>query len=605
MRHLYAKSTSLLFLLCLLSACQKEYRPGIAPGEGTLSNSGQQTVTAIVQGNIYDENGQPAVGARVTIGKQIAQSDEKGYFRIEAAALNANAALVSVEKTGYFKTFRSFLASSGTNQVMIQLTRKLLAGNIGSAAGGEAGLTNGAKIQLPANGIVYAGTGAPFNGTIAVYAAYIDPTSADISRAVPGSFMADNKEGQRVLLSSYGMLAVELESSTGEKLQVAPGKPATITVPIPATLASTATPSIPLWFVNEKTGLWQEEGSAVRTGNSYVGTVTHFTFWNVDKQLTAVKLSAIFKTADGAPLVNSPIRLTSKGAENVSGVVYTGSLGQINELAPSGQTLLVEVLDGCKNAIYSEQLPAVTADTDKGVIVLKGEPDDAFVTVTGTVAGCSAMSQDLYAVVSYNNKVQYVRADKGGHFSARFVHCRADAGKIEVYGIDIASQQRGNKSFFSVVTPVTQTGTIIPCGMAMDEYIRYNFDGNEFSIVDSLKTDIFQFDSTQSSGMPFVGTPAGNWLQLSARNLGSRGGIAFRVNLLDSGKAVTYTDKNVLLLFVDRNRILQQYSGKVNITSYALKRNEYFEGTFEMSFILVSQQATPNTLKGSFRIARR
>jgi hypothetical protein len=607
MRHLYLKSLSCLILSALLLfACQKQYRPGIEASELLPSISTQQSMTATVQGNIYDENGQPAVSAWVTVGKRSVQSDGKGYFRVEKAALNADAALVTVEKAGYFKAFRSFLATSATCQVGIQLTRKSLAGKIESSAGGEAGLSNGAKVLLPANGVVYAGTGLPYQGAVSVYAAYIDPTSADIGRAVPGSFMANNKEDQRVLLSSYGMLAVELENSNGEKLQVAKGQAATITVPIPATLQSGASPSIPLWFVNEKTGLWQEEGTAVRTGNSYVGTVKHFTFWNADKQLAAVKFSATFKMTDGYPLVHAQIRMSSKGAENVSGFVYTDSLGQISELVPSGQSLLVEVLDPCRNTIYAEQLPAVMADTDKGVIQVKGVSEDAFVTVTGSITPCPGKPLDAIAFISFNNLIQYARADASGQFRARFVSCKTNPGKIEIYGIDLASRQRGASAVFNVSAPVTQVGNIAACGMAIDEYIRYDYDGNEYHIFDSLEAVAFRYDSTLANSMPFLNSPPGNWLQVSAKGMGSRGSIAIRTNLGDAPKAGKYTDPVVQLVFLDRYLISQQISAVMNLTSYANKPKEYFEGTFEMQFINESTpQRKQSTLKGSFRIARR
>ena len=40
--------------------------------------------------------------------------------------------------------------------------------------------------------------------------------------------------------------------------------------------------SIPLWSFNEKTGLWEEEGSAALQGNVYVGEVAHFSWVNLD-----------------------------------------------------------------------------------------------------------------------------------------------------------------------------------------------------------------------------------------------------------------------------------------------------------------------------------
>src|SRR5699024_2442392 len=136
-------------------------------------------------------------------------------------------------------------------QVVIKLVKKSLGGTVDAAAGGEVSLNNGTKISLPANGVVKASTNSVYTGAVNVYAVYIDPTATDILERVPGSFMANDKDGKRVLLSSYGMMAVELESSAGEKLQIKTGGTATLTSPIPAAAQASAPATIPLWYVDE------------------------------------------------------------------------------------------------------------------------------------------------------------------------------------------------------------------------------------------------------------------------------------------------------------------------------------------------------------------
>jgi len=139
--------------------------------------------------------------------------------------------------------------------------------------------------------------------------------------------MADDKNKKRVILKSYGMLAVELESSSGERLQIADGKTARITIPIPTSIQSPAPASISLWYVDEKTGIWKEEGDALKTGTGYVGDVKHFTFWNCDVGSPAVKLSLTIQTPDGLPLAYSAVTLKSLDSSygHVDGFTDTGS----------------------------------------------------------------------------------------------------------------------------------------------------------------------------------------------------------------------------------------------------------------------------------------
>src|SRR5690349_19294714 len=141
------------------------------------------TVTT-VQGNILDENGQPAIGVTIRVGDRGVITDARGYFRIANASVDRANCLMTAEKAGYFKAYRSFIATTGVNQLVIKLIKKELSGQISTISGGEATLPNGSKIILPANGIVTS-SGGNYLGTVNVYASYIDPCSREISQTVP------------------------------------------------------------------------------------------------------------------------------------------------------------------------------------------------------------------------------------------------------------------------------------------------------------------------------------------------------------------------------------------------------------------------------------
>jgi len=248
----------LLGLLSIISFhCQKE----LGYVRQNINGNSFLTGNAVIQGNIFDENGQPAIGAVIKSGDKTITTDSHGYFRIIGSVSDKGASLITAEKDGYFKAYRSFVPTSGVNQVIIKLLRKNLSGDINSTTGGNVSLSDGSKISLAANSVAKA-TGEKYAGPVRIFATYIDPTSQDISQTIPGSLMADNKDGNRVVLTSYGMLAVQLESSTGEKLQIASGSTATLIISIPSPIQSSAPNSISLWYVDEQTGTWKEEGTA-------------------------------------------------------------------------------------------------------------------------------------------------------------------------------------------------------------------------------------------------------------------------------------------------------------------------------------------------------
>jgi hypothetical protein len=96
-----------LILGCVLfSQCQKEVsyvRTG-SPGPAGSPTS----LRANLQGNVLDENGQPADNTVIKIGSQTTTTDLKGYFRMNDVAVDKNATLVSAEKSGIFHRLSLF-----------------------------------------------------------------------------------------------------------------------------------------------------------------------------------------------------------------------------------------------------------------------------------------------------------------------------------------------------------------------------------------------------------------------------------------------------------------------------------------------------------------
>jgi len=561
----------ILALTCILFyQCQREvsYIGTGDPGQSQLPNP----LKANLQGNVLDESGQPAVNVVIKVGTEITATDTKGYFRINNAPLDKNASLVTAEKTGYFTAYRTFSATSGTNQVVIKLTKKNLGGTITGTAGGDVSLTNGTKVSLPANGIVKASDNSNYTGTVNVYAAYIDPTAADILDRVPGSFMANDKDGKRVLLSSYGMMAVELESSVGEKLQIKSGSTATLTSPIPATAQASAPATIPLWYVDETTGLWKEEGTATKQGNNYVGTVKHFTYWNCDLPVKTVMLTATFKTANGQPLVNASIVIKpTTGDYYGSAHGYTDSLGQINGPVPANTNLVMQVMDGCNTAVFSQNLGPYNESINLGTVTVSATTPGV-VTVKGKLANCSGANVTKgYAIVSINNSIHYAKVDGSGNFSTNYVLCNMNGVNAQVLGVDETAQQQGNTSTLPVTSPTTDFGTVTACGTTSTEFIDYTLDGTNyhFGTGDSLLA-YYKPDSNQVGRGSIV-------------IMGAKSPNVFQFQISVTAQTVgTYP-----LFWIDvhsyhQNILIQPFN--VNLSGYASSAGQFYEGTFTGQF---------------------
>lgn len=587
----------LLIITCislLTLNCQKENSFDL--GGPDVTGSKPAPVTAAIQGNILDENGQPAAGVLVKVGSRNATTDSKGFFRINGAALDKNASVVTAEKPGYFKSYRNFSATKGVNYIKIKLIPKVSAGTVDAASGGAVTLPNGAKISLPENGVVKANGSTAYSGEVRVYASYIDPTASDITERVPGSFVADDKNNNRVILTSYGMMAVELESATGEKLQVAPGSKATLTSPIPASIQGSAPASIPLWYVDEVTGVWKEEGSAGRSGNNYVGEVSHFSFWNCDIAANAVVLSLTLKDNEGAVLANTLVTLTPQNQWSSSAGGYTDSAGQVSGWVPANLTLLLEVKDPCNNVVHSQMVGPFSQNTNLGVITLNNLVSPSLLTIKGKVKNCSGgLVTDGYVLVNFENIPRFASINSSGEFSLSTLRCPGGATTVDILAVDKTTQQQGTVVTLNVSSAqLVDAGDIIACGVSSNEFLDYTIDGTSYSLNSNFGTDSLTAFTFPTQSSPALRT----WV--SGFNSNNNTGLAFTFN--HNASTGTYAVEQISVQGLDSLEVVAPFN--VVLTKYPATVGEFFEGTFSGKFRRITAPLPTRNINGSFRLRR-
>jgi hypothetical protein len=598
MRRIY---TALLaaFVSVFFVQCQKEISTvGSTPNSSIDNLLTPSPVTANIQGNVFNESNLPAAGVSITVGAKTAVTDANGYFRISNASLDKNASLVVAQKSGYFKALRSFSATSGTNQVTIKLIKKTLTGTVSATAGGDVVTSNGTKVTLPANGIVVASTSAAYTGTVNAYISYIDPTATDIDQTIPGSYMANDKDGKRVMLTSFGMMAVELEGASGEKLQIMSGSKAILTMPIPSSAQGSAPGSIALWSVDESTGLWKEEGTAAKTGSSYIGEVAHFSFWNCDVSVPSVNLQLTLNNAAGQPLAHVQVRLkrisTTNGFNQTYG--WTDSLGKVSGLVPANEVLQLDVMSLCGTSIYTQNIGPFAANTNLGVISVTGTTANvSLVTVKGKLLNCSnAPVTSGYAIVSFNNYVHYVSVDASGNFTTTYTTCSSITGSVQVLGIDLTTMQQSTTGTFTLTTPLTDVGNITACGVSAQQYINYTLDGVNYSITSASPQDSLTA-YTSSQGTTVLST------MIAGSQSVSGGGNIYFTFTHPTATVGTYNIASISVQSFSGNTTVVSPS-TVTLTNYPAAIGEFYQGTFAANF--KDAQQVLHNVTGAFKLRK-
>jgi fibro-slime domain-containing protein len=190
-----------------------------------------------------------------------------------------------------------------------------------------------AQVILPANGLVIPGGGAPVFPVTASLTP-IDPTYDP--QLMPGDYTTSAGEQ----LQSFGALDATFTDRTGTPLNLAPGKTATIQIPL-ASFHWGGTPptTVPAFYFDTTAGRWVQEGTLTLAGTginqSYMGTVGHFTTWNADNITQTACITGKVVTADG---------LASSGAVvTATGISY---IGQSITVSNSDGTFTISVMAG-------------------------------------------------------------------------------------------------------------------------------------------------------------------------------------------------------------------------------------------------------------------
>lgn len=303
----YQLSVMLLALIALaINSCEMyEYKDPL--DESDNSNK----VATTIAGNVMDENNVEVAGALVNVEGTTTTTDNHGNFYFNNIKVSEKRFVIKITKGGYLKGFMGVIPhKENVTYVKLIMLENDPVNSINSSMGGTINLANGGSIILPDNSYVYASSGNPYSGTVNVFTKYLSPGDDNFSFKTPGNdLLGKNSADQTVALISYGMLSVELKDNSGQLLQLAPNSNATLSMPIAASQIATSPSAIPLWHFDEATALWKEEGQATKTGNFYIGTVHHFSWWNCDQGTSPAYIQGKVVDCNGAPVGNIIVTL--------------------------------------------------------------------------------------------------------------------------------------------------------------------------------------------------------------------------------------------------------------------------------------------------------
>ena len=476
--HNTSKIIQLLVLSFFLIKCTEDIPVVIEEPTINFPETTEQVSVSIL-GSVEDVEGLPLRDAIVTCLNcnpiQEITTDEKGDFSFFNVDAKGNSAYLSVKSPGKYDGYRRMgLVAGRNNYTRIQLRDKLSIGSLSAMQGGELSHDSGARISLPAGGIVQADDSF-YSGEYEIYMSWIDPIGDDLNMTMMGDLSAINAENNLVGLSTFGMLQVELEAPDGSSLNIDNESNAILEFPIPSSLKDSAPSTISLWFYNEVEGYWIEEGSAQLEGDRYVGEVSHFSTWNVDVKIDPVDIcgSISVGTLDNQiDLSFYQIKLSGDSFQGVGGWLCDDGSFRFRNV-PSSEVLTLDIFDLCEHLVESIEIGTYESEkVELDPIIVDPENPITYVMVTGMAVDCDnlPLTQGVVSFdLEFDTYIFPIASD--GSFEAILTTCGEFETHVQV--VNTLDFSASVPIALSLVSQDLNLGTIQPCGETPEEYFYF------------------------------------------------------------------------------------------------------------------------------------
>ena len=338
-----------------------------------------------LSGFVYDKDGKPLPNVEISTGTLTTKTDASGGFSFSSVgttkANGASRTVLTFKKDGYFKVTRAAELTDGDIwEVVMRSTYNDADATSTTIDPSYEGSVNvrSMKVNFQQDGFKDKNNNL-FYGSVTTDMLYLDPDDEDFAASMPGGDLAaTNKNGEAVQLVSWGMTLVDMTDDSGNSLQLADGKPATMTYPVPEKFKNGTKPAtIPLWSFDEKTGLWIEEGIATYDSqlDAYVGPVTHFSWANLDYPEKRTMLTVIVQDAAGNRIPHVKVDIDGQKS------FFTNNSGEGKTYVPRNTDFYVTV--------HSEDYANYTGEKKVEVPAISGETSTVTITLptVGHISG--------------------------------------------------------------------------------------------------------------------------------------------------------------------------------------------------------------------------
>lgn len=485
------KEYCFLVLLCFLFSCRKD------SVETTITNPNfdpKRLVETTVTGLVLDEQGFPIQDAKVTVGAIYSSStvtDQNGYFKFTGFATKENG-VIKIEKEQFFTSYVNISTKAKDTSRVKVLLRTLGSGTlIRGIEGGKVEVKNFGSVEFEPESFMDT-EGKIYKGQVKVFFRGIDPFDQNLSKYIPAEMLSINANQDVQRLQSYGMVDVIIKAENDQELTLQ--KQAKLEIQVPQQQINSATSSMPLWYLNDSSGFWVEEGRAFLEGSKYIGYVNHFTPWNCDTIVNSFIVEGNINVGTYHPEVELIYEDEVFGTKSI---LYPNTSGYFSYRIQAGGYGKLKIINDCNEIILQKEIPTVNARLNLGVLNLE---EKYFSKISGTIVDCGfePIKKGYVMIKLDDNAIPvFISGDQNGKFDAVISNCHGfDNAYIIAY--DAVRNKQSIKIEFNSKDE-SNFGLVRACDQSYSEGIYMFLEDGSHKIIEPAVVDlILKADSLNS-----------------------------------------------------------------------------------------------------------
>lgn len=520
-------------------------------------------VTSTINGRVTTPAGMVLADISVSVGEDpaaLATTDANGLFNLELKA-DAEHAL-KFTANGYATQVIPAKSPTENGTINLDITMIARGSTQTFSASSDTTLTgsDGASVAVTANSFVDS-NGDLVDGDIQLTITPVDVSSSATLGAFPGEFAGIQTDTTETPIISLGVVEYKF-TKDGEELQLDQANGATADILIPIYIPTYQDGSsinigdeIPLWSLNETTGIWLQEGTGLvvasadsPTGLAMQATVSHFTWWNCDVSMNAGSANV---TVTGSSAGTATIQATAAACNigwrptTVETVINIGQTASNLSVPSSCEVCYSAKLTYASGETANTNTQCASADPsgsvnisllipNPGPLAIAANGTEDSISVNGVVgfaidrvqlASLTAEDSVTYSIVSTQTLPAGLSINPISATQAEIVGIPTEGGSftVEIQGIDATGSESDVVTVnYSIVDPSTTSAPLFANDLiyfTLDPNFDDNFELETETTFDLSPYNIGETATNWSFEAALDGNPVPTWFSIDSNGL--------------------------------------------------------------------------------------